>query len=104
MTDPAPLPIADCRLDLSELRAQRERYRAIGRYLEQIERHPRRLEVRFIPHLDAALLREAIELERGCCPFFEIRHDPVEHRLSITVDDPAQDPALDALQFALTSS
>jgi hypothetical protein len=104
MTEPTPLPIAECRLDLPGLHAQRERYRAIGRHLAGIERHPGRLEARFTPDLDTALVCEAIHVERGCCPFFEFRHEPAEHRLSITVDDPARDPALDAVQFALTSS
>ncbi len=102
MTDPTPLPISECRLDLPGLRAQRERYRAIGRHLERIDRDPCRLDARFSADLDPALLREAIEVERGCCPFFTIHRDPAEPRLLITVNDPAHDPALDALQFALT--
>jgi hypothetical protein len=103
MTDPTPLPIAECRLGLEGLRTQRNRYRAIGRHLESIERHRCRLDAHFTPDLDVALLREAIDVERQCCPFFAIHHDAAEHRLLITVDDPDQDPALDALQFALTS-
>ncbi len=103
MTEPTPLPLAECRLDFRGLRAQRERYRAIGRHLAGTERYPCRLEARFTPALDSALLREAIDVERGCCPFFEFRHEPAERRLSITVDDPARDPALDALEYALTS-
>jgi hypothetical protein len=104
MTEGMPLPIAGCRLDLPELRVQRDRYRAIGRHLERLERHPCRLDARFSPDLDTALLEEAIEVERRCCSFLAIHHDPAEHRLSISVEDPTQDPALDALTFALTSS
>jgi hypothetical protein len=104
MSDLVLLPIAGCRLDLAGLRVQRDRYRAIGRHLKRVERHPCRLEAQFNPDLDATLLRDAIAVERGCCSFLRIHYEPAGGRLSITVDDPAHDPALDALRFALGTS
>lgn len=100
--DPRALPMAECRLDEAGLRAQRDRYRELARHLERTERHPGRLEAHFAQGLDVALLKETIEVERDCCTFLSIDYDPERRRLSIGVDDPAQAPALDALQYALS--
>jgi hypothetical protein len=101
--EPQPLPlIAECHLDAPALERQRDRYSALGRELVELERNERRLDARFSPRVDEALLRETIEVERECCPFFRLSYDPTRLTLSITVDDPAQDPALDALRYSLT--
>lgn len=100
--EPFSLPMAECRLDEAGLSAQRDRYRELARHLERIERHPGRLEAHFAQELDLALLQETIEVERECCTFLSIDFDPRRRRLSIGVDDLAQDPALDALQYALS--
>ena len=63
------VPIAECRLDLAGLRAQRDRYRALDRHVEQLHRAPGRLEATFGPQLDQALLSETIAVEQECCPF-----------------------------------
>ena len=42
-----------------------------------------------------------MEVERGCCPFFELEPDPERRELVVTVADPAQEPALDAIAYAL---
>jgi hypothetical protein len=47
------------------------------------------------------MLREAVDVERGCYPFFQMRPDVERRELLITVDRPEQDPALDALAQAL---
>ena len=94
--------LAECRLDLPGLRAQRERYRRLGGHVERAERQPQRLAVRFGVGLDEGLLRETLDVERHCCPFFAFAYDPRSRELAIGVEDPGQDPALDALQHALT--
>jgi hypothetical protein len=94
--------IAECRLDLDGLRVQRDRYRRIGEHIERLERGPRRLDVWLRPDVDLGLVREAVAVERECCPFYEIEVDPDARRLSLSVDEGAQDPALDAIRFALT--
>ena len=109
MTDSATQPeeapeIPECRLELPALRAQRERYRMIGRHLESTERGPCRLDARFAADVDAGLVFEAVEVERECCPFFSLDYDRSRRSLAITVEDPAHDPALDALHHALTDS
>ena len=48
------LPIAECRLDLDGLRAQRDRYRALGRHVKRLERGPGRLDAWLGPEVDVA--------------------------------------------------
>jgi hypothetical protein len=93
--------IASCRLDLDGLRAQRDRYSRLGTSVIELERKPGCLSVRFGAALDAALLEETINVENGCCPFFSFEYDPIERLLRIGVERDEQDPALDALVFAL---
>ncbi len=94
--------IAECRLDLDGARRQRERYRTLGRQVEVVERETRTLSVRFRAGFDEDLLREAIRIERSCCPFFALDFHPGERLLRITVDRSPQRPALDALEYALS--
>ncbi len=94
--------IAACELGRDGLRRQLDRYRHLGREAEAIERDGDSLTVHFHPTVDEALLAEAIAVERECCPFFTIRFDAVERRLSILVGESAQRPALDAIRYALT--
>jgi hypothetical protein len=94
--------IAACELDRDDLRRQLDRYRRLGSETEAIERDGDSLTVRFRPTVDQALVAEAIAVEKECCPFFTIRFDAVERRLSLAVDESAQRPALDAIRYALT--
>jgi hypothetical protein len=103
--DPQLLPlVSECNLDAEALQVQRKRYATLGRDLIDLERERRRLTATFAPSVDGDLVRETIEVERDCCPFFALVYDRTENRLSITVDDPAQEPALDALRYSLTES
>ena len=100
--EPQPLPLVDdCSLDAEGLRKQGERYVTLGSHLERIERSRGRLTATFSEDVDDALVRETIEVERECCPFFGIAYDESHHRLTITVREPGQDPALDALRHSL---
>ena len=89
----------ECRLDVDGLRRQGDRYRALGRHATAVERGPGRLAVRFDAEVPAALLREAVEVERSCCPFFDLR--PGARELVVTVADAEHYPALDAIRHAL---
>jgi hypothetical protein len=95
--------IADCNLDLDGARRQRDRYRTLARHVGALEREAGVLSVLFRAGFDEGLLREAIRVERRCCPFFALDFDPGQRLLRIRVDLPARRPALDALEFALTS-
>jgi hypothetical protein len=93
--------VAECRLDLDGLRAQRERYRGLGERVAGMEREPLSFAIQFDPAVDAALVAETVAVERDCCPFFELRFDAEARRLTVSVREPEQAPALDALLFAL---
>jgi hypothetical protein len=93
-----------CSLNADELTAQLERYRAIGRLAAAVEREPGRVVVRFAGDPPSALIERTLEVERGCCPFFEIDYDPVIRRLAISADDPDRYPGVDAIAHALTES
>jgi hypothetical protein len=96
----AELPIG-CALHAEGLRAQRDRYRRLGVSAERVVCGKQALTVEFGTTVDAALVAEALAVERACCPFFDLRYDPLARRLTATVSEPAHDPALDALRDAL---
>jgi hypothetical protein len=93
--------ISDCRLDRDGRRAQRDRYRRLGERIAGLERGALSFTVHFDEAADAALLEQTVAVERDCCPFFELVLDAEARRLTVSVEDPEQAPALDALLFAL---
>lgn len=100
-TDSVELPlVASCDLDAEGLTAQRERYRKTGEGAVVLERSPRRLVVE-LSAAGAAAVQELVEVERQCCPFFEIDWQPAQGRFSIGVSDAEHEPALAAVEFAL---
>jgi hypothetical protein len=48
-----------------------------------------------------SLILRLIEVERGCCPFFEMVWDEASRRLAIEVPDSDHEPALEAIVSAL---
>jgi hypothetical protein len=44
---------------------------------------------------------ELVAVERECCPFFMIRWEPEPRRFSIAVRRPEEEPALEAVAYAL---
>jgi hypothetical protein len=99
---PAPATNAACTLDAAERAAQLERYRALGRHATDVEHKPGRVVICFSDDPPTSLLERTVEVERGCCPFFDIHYEPAGRRLVIAVEDPNRDPDLDALARALT--
>jgi hypothetical protein len=95
--------IAECKLDLEGLRAQRERYRELSAALEGTERAAGVLTARFSSAVDEELLNQTLAIERECCEFFRIDYDAADRVLTVRVDDPQLDPALDGLRHALTA-
>jgi ubiquinone/menaquinone biosynthesis C-methylase UbiE len=98
---PDPGQIAECRLDLAGARTQRDRYRSLAVDVTELTRSDGTLSVRFGEAVDQRLLREAIDVERGCCPFFSFRWREDERLLEIGTAEPEQEPALEGLAFAL---
>jgi hypothetical protein len=93
------LPILECSLDAAGLAAQRERYARLARSVTASTRAPGELTVEFGPGLERDLLAEALDIERACCPFFELRLEGA--RLRVRVAEPHQEPALDAIAHVL---
>lgn len=100
MTD--ELSFAQCDLDPPALAAQQERYRQLADSVLELERRPGRLLVRFGADVDPALVEKTLAIERRCCPFFHLAFEPSTRRLEIGVDRADEEPALDALRFALS--
>jgi hypothetical protein len=95
---------AACSLDLDELHEQLERYRAIGRLAATVEHEPGRVVVRLADDPPSGLIERTLEVERGCCPFFDIDYDPSTQRLAISVNQSDRRPSLDAIAHALMGS
>jgi hypothetical protein len=92
--------VPSCELDAGGLKAQRERYRAAGEGATVLERTARRLVVEVSPQAVSAV-SNLVEVERECCPFFQIDWDSSLGRLSFGVSDAEHEPALDAIAYAL---
>lgn len=90
-----------CRLGEDELRAQLAGYRQISRHVETIQRDPRRLVAWLDPGVPRDRLERTLGVERGCCPFIEAEYDADRRRLTLTVREADQDPALDGVCEAL---
>jgi len=91
-----------CRLNEISLREQLERYRRISAHTASIERRPQRIVAQFDAELPHGPLERALEIERRCCPFIDAEYEPAGRRLTLTVRDPSEDSALDALFEALS--
>jgi len=91
-----------CTLHPAERAVQLERYRALAGHTVEVEHEPGRVVVRFFG--DPPLLERTVEVERGCCPFFDIEYEPAGRRLVIAVEDPDRNRDLDAIAHTLAQS
>ncbi len=92
---------ASCSLNEAELAEQLARYRAAGQSAEVIERERRRRVIRVAAEVPESLICRLIEVERGCCPFFDLAWDRESRRLTVEVPDSDHEPALEAIVSAL---
>jgi hypothetical protein len=92
--------IPSCALDESGARKQRARYARLAPSVASLEREPEALLIEFVEDLDRQMLDETLDIERTCCPFFQVEFDAAQ-RLRITVEEDAQLQALDAIAYAL---
>jgi hypothetical protein len=93
--DLALAAIPACSLDAWGAQAQEARYRAIAPFVANVREEPMSVVVDFTDDLDAAVVDEAIAVERQCCANvlrFEF-HRPTRS-LRVTAADPAASPAL----------
>jgi len=103
MTAPIELPmaIADCGLDQTALGEQLGRYRRLGAQAQVARPSPLVLSVHFLHEPDPELLRTTIAVERECCSFFALEYTREDRRLTVSVDEPEREKALDAIETAL---
>ena len=99
--DDAVARIPSCALTEDGVREQRARYARLARNTMEVQREPEAVIVEFDEGFDREALDEALAVERECCPFFRFAFDEARRRLRVTVGEPEQLPALDAMAHAL---
>lgn len=95
--------IPTCALDEEGVRAQGARYQRLAPDVMRLEREDDALVIDFREGFDRPALEEVLAVERACCPFFLFDYDEASRRLRATVREPAQLPALGALEHALAA-
>jgi hypothetical protein len=98
---PEPRAVPACALDHEGLKAQRERYARVAHSVRASVRAERALEVSFERDASWSALREALAVERECCPFLRVDLDEAGARLRVSVQRDEHLPALSALAHAL---
>jgi hypothetical protein len=96
-----PMAPAACTLDQPGLQAQLARYHAAGKGAITLQRTHRRLVIRIGAQAADEDIAEMIGVERACCPFLTLEWAARERVLAISVARPEEQPALDAIAFAL---
>ena len=102
MSQALPVAIPECRLDAAALGPQISRYRRLAEHVTGIERDPGEVRVQFDEDVPDGLLRHTLAVERDCCTFVGIEHEPAARTLVFTVANVAQDSRLDSLAALLT--
>ena len=97
----AELSPSACRLDTTGRREQADRYRRLSASVTGMQRRDGALDVSFAADVDVSLLRDTVNVERACCPFFDLRLDGQARTLHVAVAAPDDGPALDALAAAM---
>ena len=90
-----------CSLTAPELKEQLGRYKTVGGSAEVLVWNKSRRVLRVGAAVPDVLVERLIEVERACCPFFDLSWDPRSRRLGISVADRGHEPALDAIGYAL---
>ena len=97
----AAAKIPSCTLVAEGLQGQRERGVRLSRTVVNIKRERVALVIDFAPDLDRQALYELIATERECCPFLGLDWNPRMRRLTVSVARRKDEPALEAIAFAL---
>jgi hypothetical protein len=96
-----PMVPATCSLGEPEMRAQLARYRVVGAGADVLRRSRRLLLIRVGDPISDLAVEELVAVESRCCPFFKLAWDQSRRRLAISVSTSDEEPALDAIAFAL---
>jgi hypothetical protein len=84
-----------------ELREQLDRYRVAGAGAEVVEWGRRRRVIRIASRVPESLVDRLADVERACCPFFDLTWDRASRCLAISASSSREEPALDAIIYAL---
>jgi hypothetical protein len=98
--DQAIAEIPSCALDASGVHEQRARYAHLAPSVTGLKREAEAASIEFGENFDRQTLEQALEVERACCPFFQFEFDESNRRLRVTVREPDQLHALDAVAYA----
>jgi hypothetical protein len=96
--------VASCALDEAGMREQRARFARLAPGIAGVTREPEAVLISFQEGFDREALDSTLAVERQCCPFFRFEVDDEARRLRVTVQEPEQLPALDAIAHAMTSA
>jgi hypothetical protein len=96
-----PIAVQGCSLDAAQLVAQAERYSKAGTGATLRARDERRLVIQLSEAIAETLVAELLDVERRCCPFFELEWQPEARRLTVAVGRPEDEAALSAVGRAL---
>ena len=103
MSERLPLAIPECRLDAAAFDTQIARYRRLAAHVTRIERTVGQVRVSLDDQVPDGLLEHTVAVERDCCSFLGIDHEPGSRTLTFTVASTARDSRLDSL-FALLAT
>jgi hypothetical protein len=92
-----------CRLDAQGLTLQLDRYLALAPHVVRLEREDGTLRAELAADADERLLSEALAVERECCSFLAIEHDPAAGTLTISAPRGGAE-AVDAIAAALSGA
>jgi hypothetical protein len=90
-----------CSLDESRMRQQRARYARIAASVTRLDGGADAVRLELADDFDRRTLQEMVQVEARCCPFFRFGFSEAPPKLTITVDDPQTQPALEALASEL---
>jgi hypothetical protein len=96
--------VPSCALDEAGLREQQGRFARLSPGVARVTRKPEAVLIAFREGFDRDALDTALAVERQCCPFFQFELDEEDRLLRVTVQNPNQLPALDAIAHAMASA
>ena len=96
--------VLGCALDERGLREQRGRFARLAPGVARVTRDPEAVLFHFRAGFDRDALDTALAVESECCPFFRFELNEEDRLLRVTVQEPDQLPALDAIATAMASA
>jgi hypothetical protein len=96
----AKAQVPSCALDEDGVKAQQARHERLAPSVTGVSRTANAVIIGFAPGFDRQALDEVIAVERECCPMFAFAFDELQRQVMVTIEDPEQKAALDAIADA----